>query len=86
MVEPALVEVNGREGENEVAEPVGQAEEVRLSRGGRGRNHQVISGGISAGCLILLNAKSQGRRVGLRCSRNRIPLRQLGDLLHNRRC
>jgi hypothetical protein len=38
-VEPALVEVDGGEGEDEVAEPVGQAEEVRLGGRVRGRNH-----------------------------------------------
>jgi hypothetical protein len=32
LVKPALVEVNGREREDEVAEPVGQAKEVGLSR------------------------------------------------------
>jgi hypothetical protein len=43
MVEPALVEVDGGEGEDEVAEPVGQAKEVGLSGRVRGRNHKVNS-------------------------------------------
>jgi len=43
MIEPALVEVDGGEGEDEVAEPVGQAKEVRLGGRVRGRNHKVNS-------------------------------------------
>jgi hypothetical protein len=43
MVEPALVEVDGGEGEDEVSEPVGQAEEVGLGGRVRGRNHKVNS-------------------------------------------
>jgi len=43
MVEPALVEVDGGECEDEVSEPVGQAEEVGLGGRVRGRNHKVNS-------------------------------------------
>ncbi len=43
MIEPALVEVDGGEGEDEVSEPVGQAEEVGLGGRVRGRNHKVNS-------------------------------------------
>jgi hypothetical protein len=43
MVEPALVEVDGGKCEDEVSEPVGQAEEVRLGGRARGRNHKVNS-------------------------------------------
>jgi hypothetical protein len=43
MVEPALVEVDGGQCEDEVSEPVGQAEEVRLGGRVRGRNHKVNS-------------------------------------------
>ena len=43
MVEPALVEVDGWQCEDEVAEPVGKAEEVRLGGRVRGRNHKVNS-------------------------------------------
>jgi hypothetical protein len=42
-VEPALVKVDGGKCEDEVAEPVGQAEEVRLGGRVRGRNHKVNS-------------------------------------------
>ena len=31
-IQPALVKVDGGEGEDEVAQPVGQAEEVRVAR------------------------------------------------------
>ncbi|KRO61950.1 MAG: hypothetical protein ABS33_05605 [Verrucomicrobia subdivision 6 bacterium BACL9 MAG-120924-bin69] len=31
-IQPALVEVDGGEGEDEVTQPVGQAEEVRVAR------------------------------------------------------
>ncbi len=43
MIEPALVEVYGGECEDEVSEPVGQAEEVGLGGRVRGRNHKVNS-------------------------------------------
>jgi len=43
MVEPALVEVDGGQCEDEVSEPVGQAEEVGLGGRVRGRNHKVNS-------------------------------------------
>ena len=43
MVEPALVEVDGGQCEDEVAEPVGQAEEVGMVGRVRGRNHKVNS-------------------------------------------
>ena len=42
-IEPALVEVDGGECEDEVSEPVGQAEEVGLGGRVRGRNHKVNS-------------------------------------------
>lgn len=86
MVKPALVEVNGREREDEVAQPVRQAKEVGLFRRVGGRNHQVISGRISAGCLILLNARSQEKHDGSNCVRIQIRLQRRGDLLRNQSC
>ena len=86
MVKPVLVEVNGREGENEVAEPVGQSDEVRLIGTCWGRNHQVISGGGSAGWLALLTARSLGQHDGSSYVRIQIRLQRRGDLLHNQWC
>ena len=86
MVKPALVEVNGREREDEVAEPVGQAKEVGLIGTCWGRNHQVISGGGSAGWLALLTARSQEKHGGWNCVRIRIRLQRRGDLLRNQSC
>ena len=86
MVKPALVEVNGREGEDEIAEPVGQAKEVVLIGICWGRNHQVISGGGSAGWLALLTARSLGQHDGSSYVRIQIRLQRRGDLLHNQSC
>ena len=86
MVKPALIEVNGREREDEVAEPVGQAKEVGLIGTCWGRNHQVISGRGSAGWLALLTARSQEKHGGLSCVRIQIRLQRRGDLLRNQSC
>ena len=86
MVKPALIEVNGREREDEVAEPVGQAKEVGLIGTCWGRNHQVISGGGSAGWLALLTARSLGQHDGSNCVRIQIRLLRRGDLLRNQLC
>ena len=86
LVKPALVEVNGRKGENEVAQPVRQAKEVGLIGTCWGRNHQVISGGGSAGWLALLTARFREKHDGLNCVRIQIRLQRRGDLLRNQSC
>ena len=86
LVKPALVEVNGRKGENEVAQPVRQAKEVGLIGTCWGRNHQVISGGGSAGWLALLTARFREKHDGSNCVRIQIRLQRRGDLLRNQSC
>jgi hypothetical protein len=86
LVKPALVEVNSGKGENKVAQPIGQAQKVGLVGTCWGRNHQVISGGGSAGWLALLTARSLGKHDGLSYVRIQIRLQRRGDLLHNQSC
>ena len=86
MAKPALVEVNGRKGENEVAQPVRQAKEVGLIGTCWGRNHQVISGGGSAGWLALLTARFREKHDDSNCVRIQIRLQRRGDLLRNQSC
>ncbi len=86
MVEPALVEVDGGECEDEVSEPVRQAEEVRLGGRVRGRNHKVKSCDGWIGGLLLVNVRCLERRGDCRCGQNHSPLRKWDDPHRIRRC
>jgi len=86
ILEPTLVEMDGGQGKNEIAQPVGQTEKVRVFRGGGGRNHKVTSGKGSAGRRLLVSAKYREKPAGFGSRRNRFRPQRQADPHHNPRC
>lgn len=74
--EPVLIVMDGGQGEDEIAEPVGQTNEVRSGGGGGAGNHKVTSGMGFAGGQPLLSGEFPGRRADFGSGRNRNHLRK----------